>query len=151
MGWWEEHLAAMEPAQRDALLAQAAYEEELCAQVDEGLRIAVAAALERHGMYGIEEYMQARIRAIAEEIAPDLLARNDEWRAELRAKRKKTIPAKLRTEVFERDRYRCVKCGTHLDLRADHVIPESAGGPTTLENLQTLCAPCNSKKGTKVE
>lgn len=29
----------------------------------------------------------------------------------------------------------------------DHVIPRSAGGETTMENLVTACSPCNSKKG----
>lgn len=62
---------------------------------------------------------------------------------------KKKISQTLRTEVFERDLYRCLRCGTHKDLRADHVVPESAGGETTIENLQTLCAPCNSWKGVK--
>ncbi|MED5607813.1 HNH endonuclease [Pseudomonas sp. JH-2] len=63
--------------------------------------------------------------------------------------RKAVISLALRTQVFERDRYRCLRCGTHLALRADHVIPESEGGVTSLENLQTLCAPCNSWKGVK--
>jgi hypothetical protein len=63
--------------------------------------------------------------------------------------RKKKIGNGLRTAVFERDAYRCRACGTHRDLRADHIVPESKGGPTTLDNLQTLCAPCNSRKGTK--
>ena len=62
---------------------------------------------------------------------------------------KKVIGQKLRTQVFERDQYRCLHCGTHKDLRADHIHPESKGGATTLENLQTLCAPCNSRKGVK--
>ena len=62
---------------------------------------------------------------------------------------KAVIPQRLRTQVFERDRYRCLRCGTHLKLRADHVVPESLGGEATLENLQTLCHPCNSWKGTK--
>lgn len=63
--------------------------------------------------------------------------------------RKEKIGQALRTEVFERDLYRCLRCGDHKDLRADHVIPESKGGAATLENLQTLCAPCNSWKGVK--
>lgn len=66
------------------------------------------------------------------------------------AKTKAVISAGLRTQVFERDAYRCKHCGTHKDLRADHIHPESKGGPTTLENLQTLCAPCNSKKGARI-
>ncbi|WP_316886341.1 HNH endonuclease [Ralstonia thomasii] len=65
-------------------------------------------------------------------------------------KRKKAvIPQSLRQQVFERDAYRCLCCGSHLDLRADHVVPESEGGAASLENLQTLCLSCNSRKGTK--
>jgi 5-methylcytosine-specific restriction endonuclease McrA len=67
------------------------------------------------------------------------------------AKQKKPIPASLRTAVFERDRYRCVRCGGHRKLCADHVIPESRGGPATLDNLQTLCRGCNGRKSNRLE
>lgn len=63
--------------------------------------------------------------------------------------RKARIPRALAKQVMERDAYRCVTCGTHLDLTCDHIIPESKGGPTTVENLQTMCRPCNSRKGAK--
>lgn len=65
---------------------------------------------------------------------------------------RKIIPRALRTSVFERDGYRCQApgCGSWEDLQADHIHPESKGGPTTLENLQTLCRPCNMRKGAKV-
>jgi len=66
-----------------------------------------------------------------------------------RAAVKKSIPQGLRTKVFERDMYRCLRCGAHQDLSADHIIPESEGGPTSEENLQTLCRPCNSWKATQ--
>lgn len=62
---------------------------------------------------------------------------------------KKSIPQSLRTKVFERDMYRCLRCGSHQDLSADHIVPESEGGPTSEENLQTLCRPCNSWKATQ--
>jgi hypothetical protein len=62
---------------------------------------------------------------------------------------KKNIPEGLRWEVFERDGFACQHCGSQRYLRADHVVPESKGGPTALENLQTLCRSCNSKKGRK--
>ncbi|AFN39090.1 HNH endonuclease [Burkholderia phage BcepMigl] len=62
---------------------------------------------------------------------------------------KTRIPDELRQAVFERDGFRCVECGSNKRLCADHIIPESAGGPTTLENLQTMCRPCNSEKGDK--
>lgn len=64
-------------------------------------------------------------------------------------KQKKTIPASLRTLVFERDEYRCLCCGSHKRLRCDHVIPESEGGAMHESNMQTLCESCNCKKGTK--
>lgn len=60
---------------------------------------------------------------------------------------KARIPQLLRTQVFERDLYRCVQCATHLNLTVDHIEPESKGGTLELDNLQTLCRSCNSKKG----
>lgn len=62
---------------------------------------------------------------------------------------KARIPAWLSRQVMERDAYRCRHCGTHLALTCDHVVAESRGGPTTLDNLQTLCQPCNSRKGAR--
>ena len=64
-------------------------------------------------------------------------------------KGKKVIPADLRTKVFERDAYRCVHCATHIGLTVDHILAESKGGTLAFENLQTLCRPCNSRKGAK--
>jgi hypothetical protein len=63
--------------------------------------------------------------------------------------KKKPIPQALRKAVFERDGYRCKRCDGHIDLCADHIHPESKGGEMSLENLQTLCRTCNSKKGAR--
>lgn len=63
--------------------------------------------------------------------------------------RKVPIPPELREAVFERDGHRCLACGVADRLTADHVIPEVLGGLTALDNLQTLCKPCNSRKGTR--
>jgi 5-methylcytosine-specific restriction endonuclease McrA len=59
------------------------------------------------------------------------------------------IPYSLRRAVFERDAYRCCGCGSWKQLAVDHIYPESRGGMPVMENLQTLCKSCNSKKGTK--
>jgi len=61
--------------------------------------------------------------------------------------KKDSIGQGLRMRVFERDEFKCRHCGAQKDLSADHVIPESKGGKTELENLQTLCKSCNCKKG----
>lgn len=62
---------------------------------------------------------------------------------------KTVIPEGLRWEVFERDGHKCKHCGSGRWLRADHIVPECRGGPTTLDNLQTLCRSCNSRKGAR--
>lgn len=57
------------------------------------------------------------------------------------------IRPSLRTQVYERDGYRCVECHDWHNLSIDHIYPERLGGPTALDNLQTLCRSCNSRKG----
>lgn len=37
--------------------------------------------------------------------------------------------------------------GKEVLITKDHVIPRSLGGPTTLDNLQTMCVRCNVQKG----
>lgn len=67
--------------------------------------------------------------------------------------KKQPIPPRLRWDVFARDDFTCKHCGSKGSgdsmLHADHVVPESKGGPTTIENLQTLCGSCNSRKGAR--
>jgi hypothetical protein len=97
----------------------------------------------------------ARVHAVSAEInwlwLRGFLVFHDAKAAPKRSpRRKKPIPGKLRWEVFKRDDFRCRHCGTRDDLAADHIHPESMGGPTTLGNLQTLCRPCNSRKGARV-
>jgi len=46
-------------------------------------------------------------------------------------------------------RNRCLCCGKRRKLTADHVIPVSKGGTSNISNIQPLCGPCNSSKGTK--
>ena len=42
----------------------------------------------------------------------------------------------------------CVKCGTtEFNLEKDHIMPVYQGGSDGIENIQPLCARCNSGKG----
>jgi 5-methylcytosine-specific restriction endonuclease McrA len=60
------------------------------------------------------------------------------------------VPTVLRAQVYERDGHRCLRCGATEGPQADHVFPWRSGGPTTLRNLQTLCARCNQWQGARI-
>lgn len=63
------------------------------------------------------------------------------------------IPAKLRFEVFKRDKFICTYCGTTAAqklLHCDHIKPVAEGGKTTLLNLTTACVDCNLGKGARL-
>lgn len=62
---------------------------------------------------------------------------------------RKPLCQDVRTKVFELSAYRCVNCESYKDLTVDHIYPVSKGGSDEIDNLQTLCRSCNSKKGTK--
>ena len=56
----------------------------------------------------------------------------------------------LKEQVKSRDQYRCLCCGSTRKLQVDHIASSySGGGRNHLENLQTLCAECNSAKSTQ--
>jgi 5-methylcytosine-specific restriction endonuclease McrA len=41
---------------------------------------------------------------------------------------------------------KCLACGETRPLSVDHIVPLSRGGPNTIDNIQPLCKPCNSRK-----
>src|SRR5512137_3167814 len=65
---------------------------------------------------------------------------------EKQAKRKASVPAKVKREVVKRDQGRCQwplasggVCGSTVRLEIDHVVPRGRGGPSTVENCRVLC------------
>ncbi len=42
-----------------------------------------------------------------------------------------------------------IKEGREILFTKDHIVPKSKGGSNSLDNYQTLCQECNSRKGTK--
>jgi 5-methylcytosine-specific restriction endonuclease McrA len=68
------------------------------------------------------------------------------------------VPRRFRRQVtntflFARDRYRCQYCNRHRAslrnrefLTRDHIVPISAGGDNSWQNVVTACSTCNNKK-----
>ena len=60
---------------------------------------------------------------------------------------RKPVPREVKVAVWQRDKGRCVECGSREELEFDHMIPLSKGGANTERNLQLRCASCNREKG----
>lgn len=73
--------------------------------------------------------------------------------SENRARSRPEVASGIRFDVLMRDDFRCRYCGLSMNegaiLHVDHVIPQSKGGPTTMENLVTACMDCNLGKSDK--
>lgn len=73
------------------------------------------------------------------------------WDAICRVERGK-VTNRMRFAIYQRDGWRCKKCGRkNKYLEIDHIVPIAKGGKSTYDNLQTLCHSCNKKKGTNIE
>lgn len=65
---------------------------------------------------------------------------------------RKSIPNKVRFEIFKRDNFTCQYCGKsapEVVLNVDHIEPVSKGGTNDLYNLITSCFECNNGKRDK--
>lgn len=59
------------------------------------------------------------------------------------------ITSEKRLRVYQRDGFKCIKCKSSENLTLDHIVPVFEGGTNVFENLQTMCFPCNKRKGSK--
>ena len=73
-----------------------------------------------------------------------------EWLLPPTKRHRLKIPAAVRRAVYERNGWACLHCGSGDDLTIDHIVPWSVGGSDEMDNLQTLCRPCNARKGARV-
>ncbi len=65
---------------------------------------------------------------------------------------RKPISKKLRFEVFKRDLFTCIYCGSKppsVVLEIDHLLPVSKGGTNSIDNLVCSCFNCNRGKSNK--
>ena len=68
------------------------------------------------------------------------------------AKHNRLIPTQVKKDVWQRDKGRCVLCGSNKNLHFDHDLPFSKGGTSLIaKNIRLLCAKCNLAKSDKIE
>jgi 5-methylcytosine-specific restriction endonuclease McrA len=66
----------------------------------------------------------------------------------------RSLSAKVRQQVIERDGYLCGLCSGEVDpgdVHIDHIIPVVHGGGDELANLQVAHSTCNLRKGARVD
>lgn len=59
------------------------------------------------------------------------------------------IPREIMLKVVRRDGQICQECNQNVpdtQIEIDHIIPDSKGGPVSVENLRVLCKNCNGRK-----
>ena len=87
-------------------------------------------------------------------LIPDEIEASRKFRAERMAEEPALFPLsdkgqhKKRMQVFERDEYKCTKCGkqlTRFTATVDYVKSLADGGDESAENLITTCADCHSR------
>jgi hypothetical protein len=110
---------------------------------------------------GVADWVSAVERAVIVKLLHDtgdvgkgfLISDEVAWRIESDQAELNRLRATARRDsaamVFQRDAFCCVRCGASDDLTLDHVIALSRGGTNDIDNLQTLCRPCNSRKGAR--
>ncbi len=64
--------------------------------------------------------------------------------------KRKSVPWGRRRDIYIRDGYQCLRCGSKEQLTIDHIVPVVKGGTNDFDNLQTLCRSCNCQKQTKI-
>jgi 5-methylcytosine-specific restriction endonuclease McrA len=67
----------------------------------------------------------------------------------IKAKKKKkyyVMDENIRTSVLNRDKHKCVECGSKKGLHIHHKKHRSKGGTDDLENLMTLCELCHTEQ-----
>ena len=90
----------------------------------------------------------------------DWVVRSSSWETKVPAVimikeyvRNRGNPRLSKSNITLRDRYQCQYCLERVNMKTvtmDHVVPQSRGGKTTWDNIVASCAPCNSRKGSKL-
>jgi 5-methylcytosine-specific restriction endonuclease McrA len=73
------------------------------------------------------------------------ISKQDQTKSERLKSKNKNFTEKVKAQIFERDDYKCVRCGTMNDLESvpHHITYKSQNGQGTLDNGATVCRTCH--------
>ena len=73
------------------------------------------------------------------------ITKNDPTQSERIKSKNKNFTEKVKQQIFTRDNYRCIRCGTMSNLESvpHHIIYKSQGGNGDLNNGATVCKTCH--------
>lgn len=103
----------------------------------------------------------AHMEIVTEDVAYEVEAKfqrereqREQWRADLPRKRAEYAmlrPQLLSAMLADGQQYACQHpgCAGRLKLTIDHIVPLARGGTNALSNLQFMCQPHNSSKGSR--
>lgn len=80
---------------------------------------------------------------------PEVVRGKNHRRRALKANAKGVYTSAQWIALCDKYNNRCLCCGRKKKLTPDHVVPLSKGGSNSIDNIQPLCGPCNSRKHTK--
>lgn len=130
--------------EHDAYHRQVIWERDCYRRIDKAAEKLAQAIAERFGTLQLRDYAD---RAVEQAIARLGL---QEPPPPPKTVKRKAIGNGKRRRVWDRDGWTCQRCGSHVELTVDHIIPLAAGGTDDDDNLQTLCFSCNASKGARL-
>lgn len=96
---------------------------------------------------GVEALLLERERRQRRRVERAMAAAYQQKQQGVQLNERRPIPDDVKMFVWQRDKGRCVKCGSQQNLEFDHIIPVAMGGSNTARNIQLLCETCNRSKG----
>ena len=99
-------------------------------------------------IYEIASLKQSNIQERLRRIEP--IRKQPEYNIPNTEYKRRSVPWGRRRDIYIRDGYQCLRCGSKDQLTIDHIVPVVKGGTNDFDNLQTLCRSCNCQKQTKI-
>ena len=148
------HHAGVKPCSRAAVRAGTCLGQQLASELEPyirngllglaigGLGSVIAVLLLRRAQ---REWAVGRLR-LAIPVLGSVAAANANSDGSTDPRRRRSVPERVRHEVWRRDEGRCVDCDSRERLEFDHIIPISKGGSNTARNIELRCEICNRRK-----